>query len=120
MRAIFAETPQQRRQLAHLFQQISVDHNVPLCILVEAIERVFTVALVVFTDLRCTMSTAGTAHGVEGHVSGSTGDVRCCRVTVWPLRSGIRRVELLLWHTEGSPESVRIGECEEAGPAVRG
>ena len=59
-------TPQQHRQLADRFQQISVNHNVPLPILVEAVERVFPVALVVLTDPRCTMSAADTAHGVEG------------------------------------------------------
>ena len=59
-------TIQQHRQLADRLHQISVNHNVPLAILVEAVKRVFAVALVVLTDPRCTMSAADTAHGVEG------------------------------------------------------
>ena len=54
-------------------QQIRVDHDVPLPILVEAVERVFAVTLVVLTDPRRTVSTADTAHGVEGLVGTDVG-----------------------------------------------
>ena len=66
-------TPQQHRQLADRFQQIPVDHNVPLVILVEAVQRVLTITLLIFTDPRRTMSTADTAHGVEGFVGADGG-----------------------------------------------
>ena len=42
-------------------------------LLVEAVKRVLPVALVVFTNPRCTMSAADTAHGVEGLVGADVG-----------------------------------------------
>ena len=64
---------QQHRQLAHRFQQIRVVDDVPLAIHVEAIQRVFPVALVVLTDPRRTVSAADSAHGVEGYAGDGIG-----------------------------------------------
>ena len=83
--------------------------DVPLAIIVEGVQRVFPVALRIFADPRRTVSAADTAHGVEGHLSGSTGEVSCCRMP------DMDPQKVLLWMIE--PGSGVIC-CSESEPSV--
>ncbi len=66
-------TSQPHRQLGHRFQQIVAVNDVPLDILIKAIERVLAIAMLIFTNPRRAVDATDCAHGVEGFAGDGVG-----------------------------------------------
>ena len=59
-----------------------MDHDVPLAILVEAVERVLAITMLIFANPRRTVSTTDRAHGVEGFAGDGVGQCSSDRQTL--------------------------------------